>query len=75
MTPSGTRRRVRLLDAPVEPHRRVEGSHLVEQDVGQLGLERLRVLCGREVAALPAPAGDRSRYAPDHLRDRVLTGR
>ena len=32
----------RLLEADVEPHRRVERGHLVQQDVGQLGLEGAR---------------------------------
>ena len=33
-----------LLEADVEPDRRVEGRHLVEQDVGELGLEGVGVL-------------------------------
>ena len=33
-----------VLDAAVEPHRRVERDHLVEEQVGQLGLEGLGVL-------------------------------
>jgi hypothetical protein len=42
--------------ADVEPHWRVERGHLVEQDVGELGLERVGVLVGGEVATLAAPA-------------------
>ena len=61
-----------LLEADVEPHRRVEGRHLVEQDVGQLGLERRRVLVGGEVAALAAPAAIVPGDPADHLLDRVL---
>src|SRR5579859_2214979 len=58
----------------VEPDRRVEGRHLVEQDVGELGLEGLGVLHGGEVAALPAPGRDRPGHARDHLLDRALPG-
>ena len=61
-----------LFEADVEPDRRVEGRHLVEQDVGELVLEGLGVLVGREVAALTTPAGDRARHAADHLLDRRL---
>ena len=52
-----------LLEADVEPDRRVERRELVEQDVRQLGLERVAVLDGGEVAALAAPVGDRPRDA------------
>src|SRR6185503_16714606 len=61
-----------LLEADVEPDRRVEGRHLVEQDVGELVLERVGVGRRGEVAALAAPGGDRAGYAPDHLLDGVL---
>ena len=61
-----------LLEAHVEPDRRVEGRHLVEQDVGELVLEGLGVVVGGEVAALAAPAGDRAGHAADHLLDRRL---
>ena len=40
----------------VEPDRRVERRHLVQQDVGELGLEGVAVLLGGEVAALASPA-------------------
>ena len=45
-----------LLEADVEPDRRVEGGELVDEDRLQLVLERLRLLLGREVAAVAAPA-------------------
>ena len=61
-----------LLEADVEPDRRVEGRHLVEQDVGELGLEGVGVLGRGEVAALAAPAGDGARHAADHLAHRAL---
>ena len=61
-----------LLEADVEPHRRVEGGHLVQQDVGELRLEGVAVLGGGEVAALAAPVGDRAGDAADHLLDRAL---
>ena len=64
-----------LLEADVEPHRRVERRELVEQDVGQLRLERVAVLDGGEVAALATPVGDRARDAADHLLDRALARR
>ena len=61
-----------LLEPHVEPHRAVEGRLLVEQDVGQLGLEGVGVLVGGEVAALAAPAGDRPGDPGDHLLHRAL---
>ena len=61
-----------LLEADVEPDRRVERRHLVEQDVGELVLEGVGVLGRGEVAALAAPAGDRAGHAPDHLLDGAL---
>ena len=61
-----------LLEADVEPDRAVEGGLLVQQDVGELGLEGVGVLVGGEVAALAAPAGDRAGDAGDHLLDRAL---
>jgi hypothetical protein len=63
-----------LLEPDVEPDRRIERRHLVEQDVGELGLEGVAVLLGGEVAALAAPIGDRAGHAADHLLDRVLAG-
>ena len=44
----------------------------MQQDVGQLGLEGVAVLVGREVAARAAPVGDRAGDAADHLLDRAL---
>ncbi len=61
-----------LLEADVEPHRRVEGRHLVQQDVRQLGVEGVGVLFACEVAAGATPAGDRAGDAADHLLDRAL---
>ena len=61
-----------LLEAHVEPDRRVERRHLVKQDVGELVLEGLGVLVGREVAALATPGRDRPGNAADHLLDRGL---
>ena len=59
----------------VEPHRRVEGRQLVQQDERQLRLERVAVLDRGEVAALTPPVGDRARHAADHLLDRALARR
>src|SRR3712207_2124445 len=64
-----------LLEADVEPDGRVERRHLVQEDVGQLRLEGVAVLHGREVAALAAPVGDGARDAGDHLLDRALARR
>src|SRR3954454_17607254 len=64
-----------LLEADVEPDRRVEGRELVEQDEAQLGLEGVAVLDRGEVAALTTPVGDRARDAGDHLLDRALARR
>ena len=61
-----------LLEADVEPDRRVEGRLLVEQDRGQLHLEGVGVLLGGEVAALAPPVGDRPGDPADHLFDRAL---
>ena len=64
-----------LFESHIEPDRRVERRHLVQQDVGQLGLERVAVLDGREVPARAAPVGDRARHTTDHLLDGVLAQR
>ena len=45
-----------LLEADVEPDRRVERRHLVQQDVGELVVEGARVLFGGEVAAARGPS-------------------
>ena len=50
-----------LLEADVEPDRRVERRELVDEDRLELVLEGLRLVLGREVAALAAPAADRRR--------------
>src|SRR5439155_18546169 len=56
----------------VEPDRRVERRQFVDEDRFQLVLERLRVVVGREVAALAPPGADRAGDAADHLLDRGL---
>src|SRR5262249_44298112 len=61
-----------LLEADVEPDRRVERRQLVEKDIGELSLERVGVVIGGEVAALATPFRDRSGDAADHLLDRRL---
>ena len=58
-----------LLEADVEPDRRVEGGVLVDEDRLQLGLEGLGLLLVGEVAALAAPGADRVDDAADHLLD------
>jgi len=45
-------------DADVEPDRRVEAHLLVDEEVGQLGLEGWRSSVGREVVLGLGPAGD-----------------
>ena len=60
------------MPADVEPDRRVERRHLVQQDVRQLRLEAVRVVRGGKVATLPSPAGDRAGDSPDHLLHRAL---
>src|SRR5438874_11896161 len=61
-----------LLEADVEPDRRVESGKLVDEDELELGLEGLGLFLGREVAAVSAPAGDRVDDAADHLLDAAL---
>ena len=56
-----------LLEADVEPDRRVEGRELVDEDRLQLRLERLGLVVVGEVAALAAPAADRVDDPADHL--------
>ena len=60
------------LDPDVEPDRRVEAHLLVDEQVGQLGLEGREVLVGREVALRLGPGGDRVDDAVDELLDAVL---
>src|SRR5262249_57905473 len=65
-----------LVEADVEPDRRVGGGELVDEDELELGLEALGLFLGGEVAALSAPAGDRVDDAADHLLDaRLALGR
>ena len=61
-----------LLEADVEPDRRVERRDLVEKDVRQLGLEGVGVLVGGEVVGVATPARDGAGHAADHLLDRRL---
>ena len=56
-----------LLEADVEPDRRVERRELVDQDRLQLVLERQRLVLVGEVAAVAAPRADGVDDAADHL--------
>ena len=62
-------------DAEVEPHRAVEAHLLMQQQVGELVLERGRIGLGGEVAAFAAPLADGVRDARDHLLDAGLATR
>ena len=68
---AGAALRLRL-EADVEPDRGVERRVLVDEDRLELGLEGVRLLVGREVAALAPPAADRVDDAADHLLDGAL---
>src|SRR5438105_7036360 len=61
-----------LLEAHVEPDRRVEGGELVDEDRLQLGLEGVGLLLGREVITGSAPLADPARDSADHLLNAVL---
>src|ERR1051326_5417006 len=61
-----------LLEADVEPDRRVEGRELVDEDELQLVLERLRLVLVGEVAARTAPRADGAGDTADHLLDAAL---
>src|SRR3972149_6203140 len=61
-----------LFDAEVEPDGGVEAGLLVDQDVLQLGVERLRLVFVQEVAALAAPVRDAVDDAVDELPDGAL---
>ena len=61
-----------LLKADVEPDGRVEGRVLVEQQVLELGVERVGLVAVGEVAVLAAPRRDRVDDARDHLAHRAL---
>src|SRR5262249_4532346 len=58
--------------ADVEPHRTVEGRHLVEQQVGELVGERFRLTRRGEVALPLAPRTHRTDHAPDQLANARL---
>ena len=60
------------LDADVEPDRRVEAHLLVEEQVGQLGLEGAEVLVRGEVVLRLRPGGDGVDDAVDQLADAGL---
>ena len=63
-----------LFDAAIEPDGRVERDHLVDQQVGQLGLERLGIHRRGEVVRLPRPQRYRGlHHAVDQLSHAVLT--
>ena len=61
-----------LLDADVEPDRRIEAGLLGEHQVGQFHAEILAILGGLEVAVLLAPVGDGVDHALHQLRHRGL---
>src|SRR5581483_12204760 len=61
-----------LLEADVEPDRRVERGELVDEDRLELVLERLRLLLRGEVPALTAPRADGADDPADHLLHRPL---
>src|SRR5207237_2349698 len=61
-----------LLEAHVEPDRRVEGGELVDEDRLELGLEGVGLFVGGEVAAGAAPGADRVGDARDHVLDAPL---
>ena len=61
-----------LFDPDVEPDRRVEGHLLVDEEVRQLGLERLEIGVRGEVALGLRPGRDRVDDAIDELADRGL---
>jgi hypothetical protein len=63
-----------MVGAHVEPDRRVEREHLVQQHPGQLVLEDLGVLLGGEVAVLDAGGGVGGHHAVDELAQAGLTG-
>ena len=60
------------VDADVEPHRRVEGRLLVDDQVLELVAERLRLVVVDEVAALAAPPGDGVGHPVGDLLERRL---
>ena len=67
---------VLMVEAAVEPYRRVEGADLVHEVEGELRLEGLRVLDGGEVPALLLPGNAQRMGDPSHeLLDRLLGAR
>ena len=56
-----------MIEADVEPDRRVERAVLVDAEPGQVVVENFRVLLRLEVAVLDAPVGDGARDAMDEL--------
>ena len=61
-----------VVEAAVEPDRRIEGTVLVDAQPGQLIAENFRIFGGGEIALGLAPIGNRARDAPDELLDAVL---
>src|ERR687888_840476 len=61
-----------LLEAYVEPDRRVEGGVLVDEQRLELGAEGVGLLVAREVAAVATPRDDRVGDARDHVLDAPL---
>src|SRR4029079_3899886 len=62
----------RRFEPAVEPHRAVERSLLVDEQVLQVVAERLKVVLRREVLLLARPARNRVHHAADQLLDRTL---
>ena len=61
-----------VVEADVEPHRRVEGAVLVEAQPGQVVVEDLRLRLVREIPVLDAPVGDGAGHAVHQLPDGCL---
>src|SRR4029079_4595619 len=62
----------RLLEPAVEPHRAVERTLLIQQEVLQIVTERQQIVFGREGALLPRPRRDRVDDTADELLHRSL---
>ena len=60
------------LDSDVEPHRRVERTHLAHDEVLQFGVEHLPFFLIDEVATLAAPHGDGVRHPIGYLLEGPL---
>jgi len=63
---------VLVVEAYVEPNRRVERPELIQAQPSQLVVEHLTVL-GAEIAIGDTPIGDGTGNAVDQLADRILT--